>query len=64
MRYFTGFFLKMKLKYPQKILGMSNRLKPYNRLLGYSVENLYCSVLFSLAKTLYHNDRITIMNVT
>ena len=34
------------------ILGMSNRLKPYNRLLGqvsdrvpgYSVENLFCSV--------------------
>jgi hypothetical protein len=33
-------------------LGMSNRLKPYNRLLGqvsdrvpgYSVENLFCSV--------------------
>ena len=35
-----------------KILGMSNRLNPYNRLLGqvsdrvpgYSVENLFCSV--------------------
>ena len=35
-----------------KKLGMSNRLKPYNRLLGqvsdrvpgYSVENLFCSV--------------------
>jgi hypothetical protein len=35
-----------------KILGMSNRLKPYKRLLGqvsdrvpgYSVENLFCSV--------------------
>ena len=34
------------------ILGMSNRLKPYNQLLGqvsnrvpgYSVENLFCSV--------------------
>jgi hypothetical protein len=41
-------------------VGMLNRLKPCNRLFD---QVLASTKLFSLAKTLYHNDRITIMNV-